>query len=135
MARTWRSSASPVKRRVRVRAPARRERKCERSAGVPTLDICEIRDFGGWKIDIPNNRTAQQIHDDLGKHLDMISDSSTWSADAKQARRDIARHVLMAIYGVEMMPGSARGRARGDARSRTARSRTRAHPRPTPAPQ
>ncbi|HEX8522768.1 MAG TPA: hypothetical protein VF669_10965 [Tepidisphaeraceae bacterium] len=72
--------------------------------GMPAMDVCLIREVTAWKIDIPNNRTAQQIHDDVSRHLDMVADASKWQGDALQTRREIARHVLMGIYGVEMQP-------------------------------
>jgi hypothetical protein len=71
--------------------------------GLPAIDVSLIREAGGWKIDVPNNRTSQQIHDDVQKHLTMVGDmSAQWPADQAQARRTVARHVLMGIYGIEM---------------------------------
>jgi hypothetical protein len=75
--------------------------------GLPAMDVSLIREAGGWKIDIPNNRTAQQIHDDVQKHLSMVGDmSAQWPGDQTQARRTVARHVLMGIYGIEMPQGA-----------------------------
>jgi len=71
--------------------------------GLPTLDISMLHEAMGWKIDLPNNRTAQQIHDDLLKHLTMIGENpGQLPANADDAYRVFAHHVLMAIYGVEM---------------------------------
>jgi hypothetical protein len=78
--------------------------------GFPAMDVSLIREAGGWKIDVPNNRTAQQIHDDVQKHLTMAGDDSAkWPADQTQARRDVARHVLMGIYGIDMPQAGAPG--------------------------
>ncbi len=77
--------------------------------GLPAMDVSLIREAGGWKIDVPNTRTSQQIHDDVQKHLTMVGEmSAQWPADQTQARRTVARHVLMAIYGVEMPQGGAK---------------------------
>ena len=70
---------------------------------LPALDVSLISEPYGWKIDVPNSRTAQQIHDDLEKHLAMMaSDPTQWPADPNQARRAFVSHVIMAIYGVDM---------------------------------
>ncbi len=74
---------------------------------LPTLDVSLVSEPFGWKIDVPNNRTAQQIHDDLEKHLTMMaSDPTKWPADPNEARRAFVDHVIMAIYGVDMAPAA-----------------------------
>lgn len=77
---------------------------------IPALDVSEISEALGWKIDVPNNRTAQQIHDDMLKHLTMFGDdTSKWPADELQARRVFARHVLEAVYGIDTSKASSAG--------------------------
>jgi hypothetical protein len=75
---------------------------------LPMLDVSLISDTFGWKIDVPNSRTAQQIHDGLERHLAMMaSDTTKWPADPNQARRAFVRHVIMALYGVDTAPAPA----------------------------
>jgi len=68
----------------------------------PALDISLISEVEGWRIDLPNTRTSQQLHDDLLKHLTMVGDDpSKWPADQTKAKRFIAYHVMQAVLGVE----------------------------------
>jgi len=81
--------------------------------GIPAMDVSEISELLGWKIDVPNNRTAQQIHDDMLKHLTMFGDdTSKWPADELQAKRIFARHVLEAIYGIDTSQTSSQSPAK-----------------------
>jgi hypothetical protein len=75
------------------------------SHGMPAVNVSMIRELTGWKIDIPNNRSVQQVHDDLLKHLTMIGDNqANWPADKDDAKAMIAHHVMMALYGVDASP-------------------------------
>ena len=70
---------------------------------IPAMNVSEISELTGWKIDIPNDRGLQQIHDDLLKHLTMVGDNTAnWPADKEGAKGYIARHVIMALYGIDM---------------------------------
>jgi len=70
---------------------------------LPAMDVSLIGEAGGWKIDVPNDRSAQQIHDDVLKQLTMLGEhSDQWPSDPLQAKRLFARHVLAAIYGVDI---------------------------------
>ena len=78
-------------------------------AGMPAIDVSLIHEAGGWKIDVPNTRSAQQIHDDLLKHLTMAGEQSgQWPGDVNAAYRAMTHHVLMGIYGIDM-PKAAQG--------------------------
>ncbi len=70
---------------------------------APDITVSLIRELTGWKIDIPNDRSLQMVHDDLLKHLTHVSENAaSWPADKDQARGLIARHVMMGIYGIDM---------------------------------
>jgi hypothetical protein len=73
------------------------------SHGAPALHVSLISEAGGWRIDVPNRLSGQQLHDNLLKHLTHVSmQSSQWPNDENQAAALIAHHVLMAVNGVEM---------------------------------
>ena len=70
---------------------------------IPALNVSEIRELTGWKIDIPNDRKLQQIHDDLLKHLTMVGENTAnWPTDKEGAKGMIARHVVMGLYGIDL---------------------------------
>jgi hypothetical protein len=69
------------------------------------LDVSLKREWLRWRIDVPDNRTAAQIHDDLVKQLTAFEQNkANWPADENQAYEHATRHVLMAVYGVEGTP-------------------------------
>jgi|SwirhisoilCB3_FD_contig_91_669049_length_990_multi_4_in_0_out_0_2 hypothetical protein len=72
--------------------------------GVPALKVSLIHEhLVGWKLDIPNNISGQQLHDNLLKHLSYVNDhKDKWPADVNEAYRDVAHHVFMALYDVNM---------------------------------
>jgi len=72
--------------------------------GIPALKVSLIHEHVvGWKLDIPNNITGQQLHDDLLKHLSYVNDhKDKWPSDVNEAYRDVAHHVFMALYDVNM---------------------------------
>ena len=73
------------------------------SHGAPALHVSMIREAGGWRVDVPNRLSGQQLHDNLLKHLTHVSmHSNQWPDDENQAAALIAHHVLMAMNGVEM---------------------------------
>jgi hypothetical protein len=75
------------------------------SHGLSAVNVSLLRELTGWKIDIPNNRSVQQVYDDLLKHLTMVGDQqANWPADKDDAKAMIAHHVMMALYGVEASP-------------------------------
>jgi hypothetical protein len=70
--------------------------------GMPAMDVSLVNQ-SGWKIDIPNDRTAQQIHEDVLTQLTSLGErSSQLPKDVKQANALVARHVLAGIYGVQV---------------------------------
>jgi len=75
------------------------------SHGVPAVNVSMINEVQGWRIDVPNTLTGQQLHDSLLKHLDHVSDmQAQWPADKNEAALMVAHHVLLAAYGVDVEP-------------------------------
>lgn len=72
--------------------------------GIPALKVSLIHEhLVGWKVDVPNNISGQQLYDNLLKHLSYVNDhKDQWPSDVNQAYRDVAHHVFMAIYDVNM---------------------------------
>lgn len=72
------------------------------------MDVSLKREWLRWRIDIPDNRTAAQIHDDLVKELTAFErNKANWPADESEAFGHAAHHVMMAIYGAGETPGRA----------------------------
>jgi len=70
--------------------------------GAPALKVPLVNEhLMAWKINAPDSLTYQKLHDNLLKHIDMISDSSKWPADEKQASRVVAYHILMAVLDTD----------------------------------
>jgi hypothetical protein len=73
-----------------------------RAGNGSALYVSMLDEAGGWKIDVPNNRTGQQIHDDLLKNLTKLNDhQSDWPSDETAASRVVVNCVISAIYGVD----------------------------------
>jgi len=72
--------------------------------GIPALKVSLIHEHVvGWKVDVPNNISGQQLHDNLLKHLSYVNDhKDKWPSDVNEAYRDVAHHVFMALYDVNM---------------------------------
>jgi len=90
-----------------------------RAGKQPALNVSLIQELGGWRIDVPNTTTGQQLHDNLLKHLNHLADmQSQWPVEPEVAELVFARHVLMAVYGVDLQgekrPGSEGGAAPSD---------------------
>jgi hypothetical protein len=80
------------------------------SHGLPALHCSLVQELGGWKIDIPNNITGQQLHDNLLKHLNHISDmQAKWPVDENAASLAFAHHILMGVYGVDVDANKKQG--------------------------
>ena len=72
------------------------------SHGLPALNVSLIREANGWRVDIPNNITGQQLRSNLAKHLTQVKDASgEWPADKNEAAALVAHHVLMACYNID----------------------------------
>ena len=52
-------------------------------------------------VDVPNDRTGEQIYQDLLTHLTYADEhKDQWPSDVNDGYRMFAHHVLMALYGV-----------------------------------
>jgi len=71
--------------------------------GLPELRVPLIHEFPDvWRIDIPDNYSAQQLHDNLLKHLTSFNEQKDqWPNDPNEAYRAAAHHVLTAVMNVD----------------------------------
>jgi hypothetical protein len=69
------------------------------TASTPALAIPLVHEFPDhWAIDVPDNYSAQQLHDNLLMQLTTLDEhKDQWPDDVNQAYRDVTRHVLMAV--------------------------------------
>lgn len=76
------------------------------SHGLPALNVSMIREVPGWRVDVPNRLSGQQLHDSLLKHLTHVAElpARQWPADENEAALLIAHHVLLGAYGVDLQP-------------------------------
>jgi hypothetical protein len=72
------------------------------SHGLPAFNVPMIHEFPDrWKIDVPDDLTAQQLHDNLLKHLTKLNEQKDqWPTDSKDAYQMACHHVLMACMNV-----------------------------------
>jgi hypothetical protein len=77
--------------------------------GLPEMTVSMIHELPDqWRFDIPNDRTGQQIYDDLKTQLTYLGDHmNTLPADVNDAYRMVAHMSLAALYGVEREPMNA----------------------------
>jgi len=82
-----------------VRFPAR--------FGVPEMTVSMIHQLPAfWRIDLPNDRSGEQIYNDLITHLTYINDhQQEWPGDVSDGYRMIAQHAAAALYGVAPTKG------------------------------
>ncbi|HEX4792323.1 MAG TPA: hypothetical protein VH370_00940 [Humisphaera sp.] len=58
-----------------------------------------------YRVDIPNDRTGEQIYNDLFAHLTYVGDrASEWPTNIDEAYRMFTHHVVAAMYGLPV-PG------------------------------
>jgi len=67
--------------------------------GLPQVNVNLVRESGDrWCIDLPDSVDAQQLQDNLVRHLTMINqDKSSWPADANDAYLLVSHHVMAAL--------------------------------------
>ena len=86
------------------------------SHGLPALNVSLIQEAQGWRVDVPNTITGQQLHDSLLKQLDQLADAQAqWPADKNEAALMAAHHVLLAAYGVDVDAAAKDEEAKEDA--------------------
>jgi len=71
---------------------------------LPDMNVSMIHHLPGfWRVDVPNDRTGEQMYNDLLTHLTYIRDhQSEWPADVDDGYRMVAHHAVAALYGVPM---------------------------------
>jgi len=76
---------------------------------LPEINVSMIHStLTGWYVEIPVDRTGQDIYNDLTAHLDYIAThQELWPSDVNQGYRMVARNVAAALYGVSSPIGSA----------------------------
>jgi len=69
--------------------------------GYGGLNVSLIHEAGGWKIDIPNDISAQNLYDNLCKNLSYIDQQKDkWPADSATAYRQLTLAVVAALYDI-----------------------------------
>jgi len=70
---------------------------------LPDMTLSMIHQFpDAWKFDIPNDRSGEQIYNDLLTQLTWLGDhSANWPTSTDDAYRTFAHHVIAALYGVQ----------------------------------
>jgi len=70
--------------------------------GIPDMNVSMIHQLlTGWYVDVPVNRTGEQIYNDLTSHLAYIAQhQDQWPSDVNSGYHMVARHVVAALYGV-----------------------------------
>jgi hypothetical protein len=79
---------------------------------LPAIKVSLIHQaMTGWYVDVPTDRTGEQIYNDLVTHLNYIaSHQDRWPSDVTDAYRMVARQVVAALYGVSPNNGTASAR-------------------------
>ncbi|HEY2587077.1 MAG TPA: hypothetical protein VGI81_15125, partial [Tepidisphaeraceae bacterium] len=69
---------------------------------LPEITVSMIEEgHGKWRIAVPASLTSQQVHTQLQNQLTYFGrDMKQWPADEAMAYRQVAHHVLMALYDV-----------------------------------
>jgi len=67
-----------------------------------------------WKIKIPDNVSAQQLQQNLAKHIDEVTQmKDKWPADKTEAYRAISQHIFAAMYDSGSTTGTGAGLGTG----------------------
>jgi hypothetical protein len=72
------------------------------SHGLPEVHVSLIGEAFGWKIDVPDNISGQQLRDHLMQGFTKFHEKQAqWPADANEAQRMLTHCVFTALYGVD----------------------------------
>jgi hypothetical protein len=75
--------------------------------GMPEMTVSMLHQMLFWRVDLPNDRTGEQIYSDLILHLIYLRDhQDQWPADVADGYRMVAAHAVAAVYGINV-PGNA----------------------------
>lgn len=77
--------------------------------GLPEVHCSLIKEHTtGWRFDVPNDISGQQLHDSLVKHLTMVVDhKDQWPSNVDEAYGMVSHHVIEAIYGFDTISGQS----------------------------
>jgi hypothetical protein len=77
--------------------------------GLPAVRVSLTHQMmSGWYVELPADRSGEQIYNDLSSHLNHIaSHQDRWPADVNDGYRMVAREVAAALYGVPTTGGTA----------------------------
>jgi len=78
------------------------------SHGLPDVTVSMVHHLPGfWRVDIPNDRTGEQLYNDLLTHITMMNDhADKWPAEIHEAYRAAGHHIAAAMYGVNHVPAA-----------------------------
>jgi hypothetical protein len=81
------------------------------SHGLPEVSLSMVKEGSDWKLNVPDTLTPQRLQDNLSRELTKANQmKDQWPADATQAERALAHHVLLAIMDQDSQrPGAAQG--------------------------
>jgi hypothetical protein len=79
--------------------------------GMPEMTVSMIHHLPAfWRIDIPNDRSGEQIYNDLLANLGWIADhSDRWPSNVEDAYRMVAAHAVAATYGIALSEHHQKG--------------------------
>lgn len=79
------------------------------SHALPAITASMIHELPAfYRVDIPNDRTGEQIYNDTLTHLTYIGEHvDQWPADVNDAYRMVAHHAIAAVYGVDITKEAA----------------------------
>jgi hypothetical protein len=76
------------------------------SHGVPALRVSMIQELAGYKTDLPNSVSGEQLYRGLTEQLNHAADAADhWPASVDDAQVAIAHHVFAGLYGVRGRSG------------------------------
>lgn len=80
-------------------------------AGRPDLTVSMVHHLPAfWRVDIPNDRTGEQIYNDLLHNLTWMAEhSDRWPSNVEDGYRMVAAHAVMAVYGVQWQGNASKG--------------------------
>jgi hypothetical protein len=73
----------------------------------PAIDVPMVLEPKGWKIDVPDAYSIQEMHDALLRQItDLDEHREQWPADLVEASRMVTRRILMAVLDIELPRGT-----------------------------